>query len=310
MQQTTELRAALCRRIDALLGRQEKLHTAIAGLTLIRRVRPTAPSCITYEPSLALIAQGRKEVILGDQTLIYDQSRYLLTSVDLPILSRIRAASAAKPFIALALRLDIPTVREILSRSQFPVSHSPPLRPAMATAETTPEILDACYRLVGLLSQPREIPVLADLFQREIIYRVLQGPAGARLRAIATLDDPCHRMARVIHWIRTHYAEPLRVQDLAGLAGMGVSTFHHHFRGLTAMSPLQFQKQFRLQIARALLLTHQMDAASAAFAVGYESASQFSREYRRFFGQSPIRDVRSLRAAAANATVLLPEPGD
>jgi AraC-like DNA-binding protein len=310
MRQTAELRAALCRRIDTLVGGQEKLHTAIAGLTLVRRVRPTAPSCLTYEPSIALITQGQKEVVLGDQTLIYDESRYLLTSVDLPILSRIREASEAKPFIALALRLEISTVREILSRSEFPVSASPPLRPAMTTAGTTPEILDACYRLVGLLSQPREIPILADLIQREIIYRVLQGPAGARLRAIATLDDQSHRTARAIHWIRAHYAKPLRVEDLAGLAGMGVSTFHHHFRDLTAMSPLQYQKQIRLQIARALMLTNHMDAASAAFAVGYESASQFSREYRRFFGQSPVRDIRSLRAAATSTTVLLPELGD
>jgi AraC-like DNA-binding protein len=153
--------------------------------------------------------------------------------------------------------------------------------------------------MVDLLSCPQDIPFLGGLILREIIYRVLRGPAGARLRAIATLGDQSHRTAKAVAWITANYAKPLRVEDLAQVASMGVSTLHHHFRMLTAMSPLQYQKQLRLQAARSLMLNGGIDAASAAFEVGYESPTQFSREYSRFFGQPPIRDVQSLREAGA-----------
>jgi AraC-like DNA-binding protein len=182
----------------------------------------------------------------------------------------------------------------------------PPDSPAMATGETTVELLDACCRLVGLQGTPRDIPFLSGLIQREIIYRLLRGPEGARLRAIATLGDQSHRTAKVIAWLRTNYTRPLRVEDLAQIAGMGMSTFHHHFRALTTMSPLQYQKQLRLHAARGRMLVDGLDAASAAFEVGYESASQFNREYSRFFGQPPMRDVRALRLANGAAE----EPGE
>jgi AraC-like DNA-binding protein len=171
----------------------------------------------------------------------------------------------------------------------------------MGTAETTPELLNACCRLVDLLNRPQDIPFLSGLIQREIIYRVLRSAEGARLRAIATQGEQSHRTAKAIAWIRTNYAKPLRVEDVAEIAGMGVSTLHHHFRVLTAMSPLQYQKQLRLQAARGRMLMDGLDAASAAFEVGYESASQFSREYSRYFGQPPIRDIRILRAPGAPA---------
>ena len=171
--------------------------------------------------------------------------------------------------------------------------------PAMATGKTTAELLDACCRLVDLLNTPQDIPFLSGLIQREIIYRILRGPEGARLRAIATLGDQSHRTAKAIAWIRTNYAKPLRVEDLAHIAGMGLSTLHHHFRALTAMSPLQYQKQLRLQAARGRMLVDGLDAASAAFEVGYESASQFNREYSRLFGQPPMRDIRTLRLPGA-----------
>ena len=164
----------------------------------------------------------------------------------------------------------------------------------MSIGKTTPEFLDACCRLLNLLDIPQDIPFLSGLIQREIIYRVLRGRVGARLRAVATLGDQSHRTAKVITWITANYAKPLRVEELAELASMGVSTLHHHFRMLTAMSPLQYQKQLRLQSARSLMLNKGLDAASAAFEVGYESATQFNREYSRFFGQPPMRDVRAL----------------
>jgi AraC-like DNA-binding protein len=169
----------------------------------------------------------------------------------------------------------------------------------MATGETTVEFLSACCRLVDLLDRPQEIPFLSGLIQREIIYRILRSAEGARLRAIATLGEQSQRTAKAIAWIGTNYAKPLRVEDLAEIAGMGVSTFHHHFRMLTAMSPLRYQKQLRLHAARGRMLMDGLDAASAGFEVGYESASQFSREYNRFFGQPPMRDIRTLRSPSA-----------
>jgi transcriptional regulator GlxA family with amidase domain len=171
----------------------------------------------------------------------------------------------------------------------------------MATGETTAELLDACCRLVDLLNTPQDIPYLGGLIQHEVIYRILRGRVGARLRAIATLGDQSQRTAKAISWVRANYAKPLRVEDLAKIAGMGVSTLHHHFRALTAMSPLQYQKQLRLRAARERMLIDGLDATSAAFEVGYESATQFNREYGRFFGQPPMRDIRTLRSPGAQS---------
>jgi AraC-like DNA-binding protein len=248
---------------------------------------------------VTVIAQGRKRVDLGRATFIYGASRFLLTSVDLPVVSRVVDASEEAPCLAMALRLEMPVVRELLSREEIQVAEAPPGSPAIATGETTVEFLGACCRLVDLLNSPRDIPFLSGLIEREIIYRILRGPEGARLREIATLGDQSHRTAKAIAWIRANYAKPLRVEDLAETAGMGVSTLHHHFRALTAMSPLQYQKQLRLQAARGRMLMDGLDAASAAFEVGYESASQFNREYSRFFGRPPMRDIRSLRLSGA-----------
>jgi transcriptional regulator GlxA family with amidase domain len=169
----------------------------------------------------------------------------------------------------------------------------------MALGTSSEELLDACIRLVKLLDRPEDIPFLGALTQREIIFRLLRSPQGQHLRAIATLGEQTHRTAKAVDWLRANYAKPLRVEELANLARMGVSTFHHQFRSLTAMSPLQYQKQLRLHVAREKMVNDGLDAASAAFEVGYESASQFSREYSRFFGQPPMRDVKSRRVAAA-----------
>ena len=288
-----ELRAELCRKIALYMGSEEIRASAVPGLNLVRHTSLRSPVCVNYEPSVAVIAQGRKQVILGGRTFVYDESRYLLTSLDLPITSQITAASEAKPFLALVLKLEMSAVREILSAEEIPVPENTAAMPAMATGEITAEFLGACCRLVDLLQSPRDIPFLSGLLQREIIYRILQGAGGARLRAIATQGDQSHRTAKAIAWLKTNYAQPLRVEDLAGLAQMGISTFHHHFRSLTAMSPLQYQKRLRLNAARQRLLSGDVDAASAAFEVGYESPSQFNREYRRFFGQPPMRDVKA-----------------
>jgi len=294
-----ELRTELARKIAFFIGSGERLITDVPGLLLSRRTAPTVPASATYEPSLAVVAQGRKRANLGGTSFIFDESRYLLTSLDLPVICNVIEATEAMPYLCFVLKLEMPVVRELLSREEIQAAEAPSDTPAMATGETTAELLDACCRLVDLLNAPQDIPFLSGLIQREIIYRILRGPEGARLRAIATLGDQSHRTAKAIAWVRANYAKPLRVEDLARIAGMGVSTLHHHFRALTAMSPLQYQKQLRLHAARERMLMDGLDAASAAFEVGYESASQFNREYSRFFGQPPRRDIRILRAPGA-----------
>ncbi len=296
---TRELRIQLARKIAFFIGAKERLVTDVPGLLLSRRTAPTAPATATYEPSLAVVAQGRKRATLAGTTFIFDESRYLLTSLDLPVICNVIEASEDVPYLCFVLKLEIPVVRELLSREEIQAPAVTSDDPAMATGETTAELLDACCRLVDLLNTPQDIPFLSSLIQREIIYRILRGPEGARLRAIATLGDQSHRTAKAIAWVRANYAKPLRVDDLAKIAGMGISTLHHHFQALTAMSPLQYQKQLRLHAARERMLIDGLDATSAAFEVGYESASQFNREYSRFFGQPPMRDIRTLRSPDA-----------
>ncbi len=296
-----ELRRRLARKIALFLGSAEKRVMDIPALTLVRRSAPTAACSMTYDASVTVVAQGRKRVDLGRTTFICDASRFLLTSVDLPVFSRVIEASEEAPCLALSLKLEMPMVRELLSLEEIHVAEAPADSPGMATGETTAEFLSACCRLVDLLRTPRDVPFLGGLIQREIVYRILRSAEGARLRAIATLGEQSQRTAKAIAWIRASYAQRLRVEDLAEIAGMGVSTLHHHFRVLTAMSPLQYQKQLRLQAARGRMLMDGLDAASAAFEVGYESASQFNREYSRLFGEPPMRNIRTLRSPSAPA---------
>jgi AraC-like DNA-binding protein len=290
-----ELKRELAYKVARLIGLAEKQATAIPRLTLHQRTAPTAACHVTYEPSVIVVAQGRKEVQIGRETLTYDSSRYLLTSVDLPAVTRVSEASDGAPCLAVALKLDISIVREFLSLEEFHIVDVQPDRPAMSICPITVEFLSPLCHLLDLLSNPEDIPFLGGLVEREIMYRILRGPEGPRLRAIATLGDQSHRTAKAITWIKANYGRPLRVEELAEIAGMAVSTLHHHFRALTAMSPLQYQKQIRLQAARARMLADDVDAATVAFEVGYESASQFNREYSRLFGQPPMRDVRKLR---------------
>jgi AraC-like DNA-binding protein len=290
-----ELRFELVSKISLFMGSAESRATRIHGLTLYQHVAPTARAPVIYEPSVAVVVQGRKLVELRQTVFTYDKSRFLLTALDLPVLSRVIEASEEAPYLCMLLKLEIPVVRELLGREEIRMPEAPPGSLAMASGETTAELLDAFRRLMDLLNAPQDIPFFDGLIKREIIYRILRGPGGARLRAIATLGDQSNRTAKAIAWIRTNYAKRLLIEDLAAIAGMGVSTFHRHFRTLTAMSPLQYQKQLRLQAARGRMLVDGLDVASAAFDVGYESASQFSREYSRFFGQPPTRDVRTLR---------------
>jgi AraC-like DNA-binding protein len=290
-----DLREDLRRRIDLWMGSAQDRTTGVPGVSLHRRTEPSAPCPATYEPNMTVIFQGQKRVDLGSKVFIYDESRYLLTSLDLPVVTQVIEASKELPFLALMLKIEMPVIRDLLSKEE--ITSMPSDSPAMVTGETTRAILSACSRLIDLLDTPEDIPVLSSLIQREIFYRILKGPEGARLRAIATRGDQNQRTAKAIAWIRANYAQPLRVDDLAKIAGMAVSTLHHRFLELTAMSPLRYQKQLRLQAARSRMLVDSVDATTAAFEVGYESASQFNREYSRFFGQPPLRDIRTLLAS-------------
>jgi AraC-like DNA-binding protein len=290
-----EMRKDLALQIAAhaqLLGENP---TAIPGLALYRRTAPTACFLATYEPSFTVFVQGRKRVNLGGNLYHCDGTSFLLSSIDVPAESQIVEASERVPLLSMFLRLDMPTVREIISREELPPIETPVPSRGLAVGETTVGLLGACARLIALLETPEDIPFLSHLIQGEIVYRILRTPQGERLRSIATTGDLSHRTARAIAWLRANYAKPLHMEELAAIARMGVSTLHHQFRGLTAMSPLQYQKRLRLQSARQRMLMDGMDATSAAYEVGYESVSQFNREYSRFFGQPPMRDIKALR---------------
>jgi AraC-like DNA-binding protein len=294
-----QIRANLVRKIMAHCKGEGHAATPVPGLMLYRRSEPTACTSAAYKPSLIVFAQGKKRINVGKSTLVCDETTFLLTSIDLPVVSQVIDATREKPILCLTLDLETPEVRRILSEHELPISGEAAGARGMSVGESTAELLDACSRLVDLLDAPNDIPFLAAHIEREIIYRLLRSPQGAHLRAIATLGEQSNRTAKAVLWLKENYAKPLRVEDLAGVAQMGVSTLHHHFRSLTAMSPLQYQKQLRLHVARERMLNEGLDAASAAFAVGYESASQFSREYSRFFGQPPMRDIKSRTAQPA-----------
>jgi AraC-like DNA-binding protein len=296
-----EMRKELARKIAAHAQSPGETPTSIPGLGLYRRTAPTACYLATYEPSFTVFVQGRKRVNLGGTVYFCDGSSFLLSSIDVPAESQIVEASEQVPLLSMFLRLDMQIVREVIDREELPELKTSIQPRGLAVGETTVGLLDACSRLIELLDTPEDIPFLGHLIQREIVYRILRTPQGERLRAIATTGDLSHRTARAISWLRANYAKPLHMEELAAVARMGVSTLHHQFRGLTTMSPLQYQKRLRLQMARQRMLMDGIDATSAAYEVGYESVSQFNREYGRFFGQPPMRDIRALREGKVSA---------
>ncbi|SDE19896.1 AraC family transcriptional regulator [Rhodospira trueperi] len=251
-----------------------------------------------YEPLFCVVAQGGKRVLLGDRVVEYRAGAFVVVSLDLPVSTEIHDAAPDAPYLSVTMTLDRALLTEMLLALPDPAEGPATAPPGMDVSTVTDDLLDPVVRLIRLLDHPADIPVLAPLVEREILYRLLRGEQGAMLRQIALADSHLARIGRAIAWIRGHYTEPLRIDALAATAGMSPSTFHRHFKAATAMSPLQFHKQIRLQEARRLLVAHQGDASRVGFTVGYESASQFSREYSRLFGAPPARDAALLRAAA------------
>ncbi len=289
-QRLKDLGAAIDRRT-----RTDGVHpTDVPELTLYRFSAPTQPTAVLYEPSLCLNAQGSKVVHLADEVYRYDPAQFLLVSVDLPVTGKIIEGSAELPYLALRIGLDAGVVGELVADGAAPDSRGTPDR-GLAVSPVEAPLLDAVTRLVDLLERPRDVTALAPLVLREITYRILTGEQGTRLRQITAVGGPAQRIARAIRWLKDHFAEPLSIEALAREVRMSASALHHHFKRVTALSPLQYQKRLRLQEARRLMLGEGLDAASAAFRVGYESPSQFSREYRRLFGAPPKADVASLQ---------------
>jgi AraC-like DNA-binding protein len=280
--------------------KSDRVVTAIPGLTLARRTEPSPPVSIMYEPRICVIAQGAKRVLLSDETYEYDPQHFLITSVDLPTMVQVIKASPEKPYLGLLLNLDQRELSQLMVDSHLPPPRAQQSSRGMAIGEVTLPLLTAFQRLIDLLADPKDIPILAPNIQREIFYRLLVSDQGARLRQMASAGSQSQQIARAIDWLKGNFTRPLRIDDLAAQVNMSTSTFHHHFRAVTAMSPLQYQKWLRLSEARRLMLAEDRDATTAAFQVGYESPSQFSREYGRLFGAPPLRDITNLRLVAAS----------
>jgi AraC-like DNA-binding protein len=293
--------AALAGTIGRWTEGTEDRSTPVPDLAFFRREAPTPPGICRVEPSVVVVGQGAKRMLVGDDTYAYNSERFLIASFDIPASSSVVEASPDRPCLGLLLKLDLRMMTELAAQTRLPPPKDRSVAKGMALGTVTPSLLESFKRLTDLLDEPEAIEVLAPLVKREIHYRLLTSDQAGRLRQLASVGSQSHLVARAIEWLKMNYASPLRVEDLAERVHMSASSLHHHFRQLTAMSPLQYQKWLRLNEARRLMLNDGHDAASAAFEVGYESPSQFSREYARLFGAPPKRDVVSLRTKPAPA---------
>jgi len=287
---------ALAQLIERFTGQDGASTTALPSLHFFRQTAPTEPQFCIFPPCLTLVVQGAKQAILGNETYHYGPGNYLLNSVDLPVVCNVTQARPEQPYLSMSLVLNRPLMATLISEDLPPPS-PPADKPerGMAVTPLPASLQDAVLRMISLLDSPQDIPMLYPLIEREILYRLLTGDQGQKLRQIAMTDSQPHQISRAIDWLRENYVHPLRIEDLARRVNMSSSSLHHHFKAITAMSPLQYQKQLRLQEARRLMLMHQLDAASASHQVGYESPSQFSREYSRLYGVPPRQDVMRLR---------------
>ncbi|MBJ9425935.1 AraC family transcriptional regulator [Acinetobacter seifertii] len=272
-------------------------ESIISGLSFHSRISPTESTHCIYSLGLGLVLQGQKEVIIGDKVYQCHEGHSMLTTIDLPVTSHVVEASLKKPFLALLLLLDIKMVNEVvvdLPVKDLPL-YSDHTHESFTVESADISLMDAVLRLVKLIDEPVMIPHLADLIKKEIIIRLLNSSQGVYLRQLVKSGSVNQKIHQIVSWLKNNFAQPIRMDDLAERAFMSPSTFRQHFREVTGMSPLQYQKQLRLQEARHLMLNQNLDAGRAASLVGYESASQFSREYSRLFGESPQRDIQRMK---------------
>ena len=286
-------------QLVARYAKDESPESAIGGLYLTRRCTPSGRLHVDQRPSFWLVAGGRKCLTVGDEELHYGVGDCLLVALDLPATARITQASEAEPHLCVGVAINPARLAELIGRLPEQTSATPAGVRGVAVNPASPDLLDATLRLLRLLDRPQDIAAMAPLIEQEILYRLLSGPQGARLLHIAMAEGQGQRVTRAVAWLREHFAQPLRIEILAEHVGMSESSLHHHFKAVTGMTPMQYQKQLRLYEARRLMLVEGLDVGAAGFNVGYQSPSQFSREYRRLYGLPPARDVEALRAPIA-----------
>lgn len=279
-----------------------RTETGIPRVAMVQGAIPEHELAAVYDPMINLILTGSKCMTIGDQTLTYDPASYFVMSIDLPAVGAIHPDASGAPYLAVSLTLDREMIATLAAEAAS-VRPSPLMGQGFSVATVTPELLDAWVRMLRLMERPDDIPGLAPAYEREILYRVLQGPQGWLLRDIATPDTALSRVQAAITWIRQNFSQPLRVETLAARVAMSASAFHRHFKAVTGLSPLQFQKRIRLLQARQSMITAALSASSAAIAVGYESPTQFNREYSRLFGLPPARDVAAAQALMRRSVV-------
>ncbi|MDD0974425.1 AraC family transcriptional regulator [Pseudomonas fontis] len=286
--------ADLIRRHGAAQGGGQ---SAIANLFLVRYENTVRSMPTLAQPALCILAQGSKEVCLGEERYLYDPLHYMVVSVAMPISGVLLEASPENPSLGIRLDIDPAEINHLIAEAGPMSVPSLPSGRGLYIERLDTQLLDALLRMIRLLDTPKDIPVLAPLIRREILYRLLRGQQGARLYEIAMANTQTHRVCQAIQWLNVHYHKPLRIDDLAREVNLSTSTLHHRFKAVTSMSPLQYQKQLRLQEARRLMLNDGLEASVAGYRVGYESPSQFSREYSRLYGAPPLRDMARLRSA-------------
>jgi AraC-like DNA-binding protein len=294
-EKTYKQQLELVNLIERFTGQDGVHHTLIPSLFLIRESIISEPISRVTEPSFCIILQGEKEVLLGKERFLYGPGHYIVASVGLPVTGQVIKASTESPYLALKLEFTPTEVLEMVNETDISINQGKKSKRAMFVSRVEPSLLDVVVRLAELLENPKHIPILAPLIKKEIIYWILQGSHGGALEQIALEGSNASRIREVIDHIIKNYIEPFRIENLAEIGNMSVSSLHRHFKEVTAMSPIQFQKQLRLQEARRLLLADSTDVADVAFRVGYESQSQFSREYSRMFGFSPRVDMNRLK---------------
>ncbi|EJL6385171.1 AraC family transcriptional regulator [Vibrio parahaemolyticus] len=291
--------AVLAEKIQKWTGDATQFDTEIPGLKLSRWTTPTQPTSYSHNPSICLIAQGKKRVLLGEDSFTYDTNHFLISSVNLPITANIVEATEEAPYLGLIMELDLQEISQLIVDSELSFNSSKEAQKGIAVGELSAYLQDAFIRLMALLDEPENIKILAPVIKREIFYRLLMTEQGARLNQIVTTGSHSHQIAKAIDWLKNNFVKPLSVGDLAAYSGMSKSAFYTHFRSMTSMTPLQFQKKLRLSEARRLMLTENLDAMATTFKVGYESPSQFSREYSRLFGAPPSKDIKALKQASS-----------